>query len=142
MLRQFLRQKYFTKVTGDRIRSLRIPNKDKRRLISLTYFLTPKKMSSQGVFTFIPLDELKQLINESVRTSFNDEVVNLFNLNKNQKEELMSLSEACDFLRVSKVTIHKWKKLKKIQSYRIGRKIYFKQKELIDALNNQIIKTK
>ena len=99
-------------------------------------------MNAHGVFTFVPLDDLKQFIKDSVKNSVNEEISNLINSTKAQQEQLMTLSEACDFLHVSKVTIHKWKKLKKIQSYRIGRKIYFKRQELINALNNLTVKNK
>ena len=50
------------------------------------------------------------------------------------RRKLLSIEEACKLLLVSKVTIHKWKKRKLIRSYRIGRRIYFKKGEIIQAL--------
>lgn len=55
---------------------------------------------------------------------------------------LMNLQETADFLQVSKVTIHKWKKEKLIKSYRIGRKLYFKRNELSESMNNSVLQPK
>ena len=83
------------------------------------------------MFVAMPMEELLELIEEKI---FNG----LQKFNKIpqpiQTEELMSIDETCTFLRVSKVTIHKWKKQKLIVSYRIGRRVYFKKQELIKAM--------
>ena len=52
------------------------------------------------------------------------------------KDELMTIEQACLFLHVSKVTIHKWKKKKSIFAHRIGRRIYFKKHELMEAMQS------
>jgi len=49
-----------------------------------------------------------------------------------ESETLMTVEEVGKFLKVSKVTIHKWKKQKRIKSYRIGRRIYFKKSDILD----------
>jgi excisionase family DNA binding protein len=85
------------------------------------------------VFTTITVDELKSYILEGLR-SILSEFKRPQEMNKDEK--LLSLSEASEFLKVSKVTIHKWKKKKLITSYRIGRRIYFKKEELVNSLKS------
>ncbi|MEI9945797.1 MAG: helix-turn-helix domain-containing protein [Chitinophagaceae bacterium] len=89
------------------------------------------------LFVSMPLLEFKELISELVKNELKDfkEQISL------PKEDVfMSIEEASQFLRASKVTIHKWKKNKKITSYRIGRKIFFKKQELINSMGSLTIK--
>ena len=84
------------------------------------------------MFVAMPMTELLELIEERIFKGFekyNKKPVPI------QTDELLNVEEACKFLRVSKVTIHKWKKKKLITSYRIGRRIYFKKYELIKSLH-------
>jgi predicted DNA-binding protein YlxM (UPF0122 family) len=81
-------------------------------------------------------DEFKKLIKDSVF-----EVMELFS-SKNQltteeyfQDELIKLSEVAQMLKVSKVTIHTWKRKGLIPFYRISNKIYFKKHEVISTLN-------
>ena len=83
------------------------------------------------MFVAMPITELLALIEEMIFKG----------LEKHSKkppfiptDELLNTEETCKLLRVSKVTIHKWKKEKRIVSYRIGRRIYFKKLELIKAM--------
>ncbi len=48
--------------------------------------------------------------------------------------DLMTENEARDFLRVSKVTLKKWRDDKKINFYRIGSRIRYKRSELLTSL--------
>lgn len=94
---------------------------------------TLKYMSGNPtMFVAIPMEELLELIEERIFKG-------LEKYNKKsspiQTDELLNVEEACEFLCVSKVTIHKWKKKKLIVSYRIGRRIYFKKHELIKSLH-------
>ena len=77
------------------------------------------------MFLAMPMTELLELIEGLEKYNRKDTI---------QTDELLNVEEACKFLRVSKVTIHKWKKRKLIVSYRIGRRIYFKKHELINSL--------
>ena len=75
-------------------------------------------------------DELKQLISDAVL-----QAVDKTNPQQPDKEDqLIKLSEASQLLKVSKVTIHAWKKAGLIPFYRISNKIYFKKNELIESL--------
>lgn len=53
------------------------------------------------------------------------------------EDTLMDMEETLKFLKVSKVTIHNWKKGGIIKSHKMGRKLYFKKVELLDALKRQ-----
>ena len=92
-------------------------------------------MADATMFTVMPLSELSELIKKSVRESFNNELREFIKGSVREEEPLLQIEDACQLLKVSKVTIHKWKKQNKIRYYRIGRKIYFKRSELISSLN-------
>ena len=51
--------------------------------------------------------------------------------------DLLDMEETVEILKVSKVTIHNWKKKGFIKSYKVGRKLYFKKAELVEALTRQ-----
>lgn len=87
--------------------------------------------SNATLFVAMPFDEFKELIEKTIK----NELKNFSIIPQPiQADELLNIEEAGKLLHVSKVTIHKWKKNKRIESYRIGRKIYFKKQELLDAL--------
>ncbi len=90
-------------------------------------------------FVAKPLSELLELFRNMIHDEFNK-----FSTKPAQTPpvELMSIDETCKFLQVSKVTIHKWKKKKLIVSHRIGRRIYFKKQELLEAMNSMTSKRK
>jgi len=92
-------------------------------------------MANATMFTVMPISELCELIKKSVADSFDNELKSFLKNSMKEDEQLLKIEEACQLLKVSKVTIHKWKKQNKIRSYRIGRKIYFKKSELLNSLN-------
>jgi excisionase family DNA binding protein len=51
--------------------------------------------------------------------------------------DLIDTEETLSILKVSKMTIHNWKKKGIIKSYKVGRKIYFKKSELIEGIKRQ-----
>jgi len=55
----------------------------------------------------------------------------------NAESGLMDMEEVIKFLKVSKVTIHNWKKSGIITSHKMGRKLYFKRSELMNAIKRQ-----
>ena len=91
--------------------------------------------ASATLFVAMPFDEFQELIQNTIKKELKN-----FSIipQQIQAEELLNIEEAGALLHVSKVTIHKWKKNKLIQSYRIGRKVYFKRHELIEAINSTI----
>ena len=91
------------------------------------------------LFVAMPFAELLELIDKSVHNAFDKIAARPVQV---PKDELMSVEETCAFLRISKVTLHKWKKRKLIQSYRIGRKIFFKKKEVFNSFQTMFDKTR
>jgi len=86
------------------------------------------------MFVAMPFNEFQELVEKIINNGLEKFI------NKPlpaQTDELLSKEETCALLRVSKVTIHKWTKKRLIQSYRIGRKIYFKKSELLEAINSK-----
>ncbi|MCK4922199.1 MAG: helix-turn-helix domain-containing protein [Bacteroidales bacterium] len=49
-------------------------------------------------------------------------------------EEILSTDDLQKMFKVSKVTIHKWKKKGLIPYYKMNRKVYFKRSEIIESL--------
>lgn len=84
------------------------------------------------ILSTIKIDELKEIISESV-TSLLCKNNCLTEAEKNDYE-LIKIEEVSSLLGVSKVTIHKWKKMGLIPFYRISNKIYFKKNEVIESL--------
>jgi excisionase family DNA binding protein len=53
------------------------------------------------------------------------------------KEEFLTIKEAAEFLKVSSVSIHNWKREKNLPFYRLGRSIRFKKQDLIEFGESQ-----
>jgi excisionase family DNA binding protein len=90
------------------------------------------------VFVTMPADEFQLLLQKAVEDAF-ERIAAKFN-SPIKTEELMSMEETCKFFQVSRVTIQQWKKSKKINAYRIGRKLYFKKHELISSMDSLIVR--
>lgn len=84
------------------------------------------------IISTIKIDELKEIISETV-TSILSKNKYLTEAEEND-DELIKIEEVSSLLRVSKVTIHKWKKIGLIPFYRISNKIYFKKNEVIESM--------
>ena len=50
---------------------------------------------------------------------------------------IISRKEAMDILKISSSTIWRWSREDKIQSYRIGQRVYFLYDELVDSLKRE-----
>ena len=86
--------------------------------------------SEKQIFTNISENRFKELIREVVR----DEISSL---NHTDAEELIKANQACEYLKVSKVTIYKWIKQGKITGYYLGTRLFFKMSELEKALTKK-----
>ncbi len=78
-------------------------------------------------------EDLSKLIMECLKTVLNDYVIE----NKGQEteqDELLTIEEVQKIFRVSKVTIHKWKKKGLIPYYKVNRKLYFKRSEIFESM--------
>ena len=80
-------------------------------------------------------EDLKKLIQECLFKALEEQQYLKPATEHNQvTDELIKLSEAARLLKVSKVTIHSWKRKGLIPFYRISNKIYFKKSEVLAAL--------
>lgn len=52
-------------------------------------------------------------------------------------EDLLSIEDIQKVFKVSKVTIHKWKKKGLLPFYKMNRKVYFKKSEVIEAMQHK-----
>lgn len=84
------------------------------------------------IISTIKIDELKEIISETVNSILSKNKY-LTEAEEND-DELIKIEEVSSLLRVSKVTIHKWKKIGLIPFYRISNKIYFKKNEVIESM--------
>jgi excisionase family DNA binding protein len=53
----------------------------------------------------------------------------------NDSEKVLESSEVVRLLKISPATLENWKRQSKIPFYRIGRRVYFKESEVLTALN-------
>ncbi len=71
---------------------------------------------------------------------FQELLIEIRELRNRNSKEVLNLTEACDFLRISKSQMYKLTSARRIPFYRpTGKLIYFKRSELIDwALTNKL----
>ena len=55
---------------------------------------------------------------------------------------LLTRQETADYLKVSLVTIHQWAKYGIINRVRIGNRVYFKKKAILDLIEKQTVRIK
>ena len=89
----------------------------------------------------IDIKTLKTILGDIVSNAINALRPEANNLMKgedvNTESGLMDMAEVIKLLKVSKVTVHNWKKKGIITSHKMGRKLYFKRSELIGAIKRQ-----
>lgn len=89
----------------------------------------------QIFLTSITLNELLDKITErinialSIKTSERKET--------QAPEDLLTIEDLERLFKVSKVTIHKWKKRGLIPFYKMNRKVYFKRSEVINSMSHK-----
>lgn len=97
--------------------------------------------AERNPLVLIDMATLKSMLNSVIGNAFENLHLKGANLrngeNLNENPDLMDMEEAIKFLKVSKVTIHNWKKKGIIKSHKMGRKLYFKRPELLEAIKRQ-----
>lgn len=81
----------------------------------------------------LTVGELQEILNENIESR----ISNLKPQQPNDEEELLTIKEASKFLKISVVSIHKWKKQGKIKYLRIGSRIRFRKSEILTALETK-----
>ncbi len=90
----------------------------------------------QILITVYQKEDLKNLITESIRQVLTENT-NTEKDHLGEKEEILMMDDVLRIFRVSKVTIHKWKKKGLLPYYKMGRKLYFKRSEVIGLLSKK-----
>lgn len=97
--------------------------------------------NERSTLVLIDVKTLKNILSDIVENAMlslnNQDNILMNGENVNQETGLMNMEEVIKFLKVSKVTIHNWKKKGIITSHKMGRKLYFKRSELLDAIKKQ-----
>lgn len=88
----------------------------------------------EGISITLSREELKNLIQEAIADYNSSE--NAKSINEEHGEPLLKIDEVKELLKVSKVTIHKWKKDGKIPYHRISNRIFFKKSEILESLKS------
>jgi excisionase family DNA binding protein len=97
--------------------------------------------NERSPLVLIDIKTLKAILGDVVENALQVSKAYNSNLMKgesvNSESGLMDMEEVIKFLKVSKVTIHNWKKSGVITSHKMGRKLYFKRSELMNAIKRQ-----
>ncbi len=98
-------------------------------------------MQKNLVLTAIPLNELIQAITtetkEYIDRAFNELLSGQEQSTTTVGTQLLTRKQTAQTLGISLPTLHQWTKDGKIQSYRIGKTIRYKQEDVFNALNLQ-----
>lgn len=79
----------------------------------------------------LDIEELKDIINSSLKEQLDD----VFDaLKRGKNETLLTREETCKLLKINSTTLWKWTKDKKLTSYSICNRIYYKKSEVLDSL--------
>lgn len=87
---------------------------------------------NQVILSQIPLEQLKEIIHDVVASCLNEKAVQNGNPKNREGDAFLTAKEAAQFLKVSLVSIHNWKREKGLPYHRLGRSIRFKKSELIE----------
>ena len=87
-------------------------------------------MESTIILTQISKEQLIDILSSCVR----EELKKHNSTSENSTEELLKIEDAVKLLRVSKVTLYKWRKKGILPYYRISSRIYFKKHELLETI--------
>ncbi len=87
------------------------------------------------IFITLSFEEFTQTIKDCVTEVLYQDTQD--KTSKEVPEELLTISDVQEIFQVSKVTIHKWKKLGLIPFYKVNRKLYFKKSEILESLKEK-----
>ena len=87
------------------------------------------------VFISLTAEHLRGLISECTKDALT--VERQEKVPERILEDLLSIEDIQKVFKVSKVTVHKWKKKGLLPFYKMNRKVYFKKSEVIDAMQHK-----
>ena len=83
------------------------------------------------------LDEFKQTISECVKQELSQAKSDI---KAEEENELMTSEKVAELFKVSKVTLHQWKKEGRIPFLKMNSRVYFKKNEIMQALEGGRVK--
>lgn len=86
----------------------------------------------EQIFHNLEPEKLKELIKVAVKEALGEKESS--QVPQQEPEELLRVNQLAEFLNVSKVTIHNWKREGIIPFHRLSNKVYFKKSEVISSL--------
>jgi excisionase family DNA binding protein len=90
------------------------------------------------ILSTIPIEDLKEVFRDCLKSE-----LELCNSTSTQpSDELITEHEARQLLKISKVTLKKWRDAKKIPFYRYGSRIRYKKNELLDCAETFMMKAR
>lgn len=84
----------------------------------------------QNILISIPVDDLRELFRSVIKEEL------YFSNQKKQEKELMSFSECCEFLNLSRSGLNKMKGEGRIPFKNLGKRIYFDKGEIKNAMKD------
>lgn len=88
-------------------------------------------MQEQVILSQIPLSQIEEIIKRCVNDAI---TAHTPTATPDESEVTFSISELADYLKVTRATIHAYKKRKIFNCYQTGRTVFFKKKEVDKAL--------
>lgn len=91
------------------------------------------KITNETPIVMLTVGQLKAIIRDVAAGSrdFKGESI------ASMPDTLLTTNEACEFLRCSKPTLHRWKKEGIVPHIRIGANIRYRESDLVDILNSK-----
>ena len=89
----------------------------------------------QILLTSITLEELLDKITDRINIALSIKTLEI--KETPIPEDLLTIEDLESLFKVSKVTIHKWKKRGLIPFYKMNRKVYFKRSEVINSMSHK-----
>lgn len=89
----------------------------------------------QTVFFSLNVNELKELIRNGVSEVLSKQTNTPES--KPYSDDLLNIEDIQKIFKVSKVTVHKWKKKGLLPFHKMNRKVYFKKSEVLDAMQHK-----
>ncbi len=92
------------------------------------------------VLTSYPLSDLRDVIKQTLNESLSG-IIDRINTHPQpqtqtpEQDKLIRIEDVIKLLGVSKMTLHHWRKQGKLTYYKIGRLVYFKEREVLEAMN-------
>jgi predicted DNA-binding protein YlxM (UPF0122 family) len=89
----------------------------------------------QTVLFSLDVQELKELIRAGVSEVLSKQPST--SEIKEYTDDLLNIQDIQKIFKVSRVTVHKWKKKGLLPFHKMNRKVYFKKSEIIDAMQHK-----